>query len=166
MQKPASSNQWIETPIVTTTTPSARRKKNHLKPSTSADFDGDRAKGKAFLTSCRTYIWLCADSFEDDDTKIIWAMSFMETGRASWWAQCELEHEAAKGSLRFTDWLDFEDEFHQDFTPLNAEATMVNILEGNLYFQGHRSVDDYLDQFQDLIYDSGYMDPKTIVVKF
>jgi len=27
-------------------------------------------------------------------------------------------------------------------------------------------VDDYLDQFQDLIYDSRYSDPKTVVVKF
>ena len=34
------------------------------------------------------------------------------------------------------------------------------------YFQGKRMVDDYLDQFQDLIYDSRYTDPKTIVVKF
>jgi hypothetical protein len=50
--------------------------------------------------------------------------------------------------------------------PLNAEATAVNILEGNSYFQGRRSVDDYLDQFRDLVYDSGYTDPKTIVVKF
>ncbi|KIM45019.1 hypothetical protein M413DRAFT_24288 [Hebeloma cylindrosporum] len=30
----------------------------------------------------------------------------------------------------------------------------------------HRSVDDYLDQFRDLIQDSGYTDLKTIVVKF
>ena len=63
-------------------------------------------------------------------------MSFMKTRQASWWAQRELEHKAAKGSLQFTDWLDFEDEFCQDFTPLNAEATVVNILEGNSYFQG------------------------------
>ena len=34
------------------------------------------------------------------------------------------------------------------------------------YFQGKRTVDHYLDQFRDLIYDSGYTDPKTIVVKF
>ena len=133
MQKLASSNQQIETPVVTTTTPSARWKKNHVKPSTPADFDGDQAKGKAFLTSCHTYIWLCADSFKDNDTKIIWAMSFMKTGRASRWAQRELEHEAAKGSLWFTDWLDFEDEFHQDFTPLNAKATAVNIHQENTF---------------------------------
>ena len=39
-------------------------------------------------------------------------------------------------------------------------------METTSYFQGKRSVDDYLDQFRDLIEDSGYTDPKTIVVKF
>jgi hypothetical protein len=34
------------------------------------------------------------------------------------------------------------------------------------YFQGRRVVDDYLDDFRDLILDSCYSDPKTIVVKF
>ena len=34
------------------------------------------------------------------------------------------------------------------------------------YFQGDRTVDAYLDEFRDLICDSGYSDPKTIVVKF
>ena len=42
----------------------------------------------------------------------------------------------------------------------------INVLETTTYFQGKWSVDDYLDQFCDLIYDSGYSDPKTVVVKF
>jgi len=93
-------------------------------------------------------------------------LSFMKADQASRWAQRELELEAKRGSLRFIDWKDFEMEFRKDFTPLNAEATAVNTLEENSYFQGKRLVDDYLDQFWDLIYDSGYTDQKTIVVKF
>jgi len=50
--------------------------------------------------------------------------------------------------------------------PLDSEAAAVNVLETTSYFQGRRSVDDYLDQFKDLIEDSGYSDPKMIVVKF
>jgi len=50
--------------------------------------------------------------------------------------------------------------------PLDAEATAINVLETTTYFQGKRSVDDYLDQFRDLIYNSRYTDPKTVVVKF
>jgi hypothetical protein len=40
------------------------------------------------------------------------------------------------------------------------------LIEGTIYFQGRRTVDDYLDDFRDLISESGYSDPKTIVVKF
>jgi len=81
-------------------------------------------------------------------------------------ANCEFEPEAKSGQLRFIDWDDFEEEFRKDFMPLNSEAAAVNVLETASYFQGRRSVDDYLDQFKDLIEDSGYSDPKTIVVKF
>jgi len=70
------------------------RKKLVLKASLPAEFNGDRAKGKAFLTSCRTYIRLSPDAFPDDMTRIIWALSFMKADQASWWAQRELELEA------------------------------------------------------------------------
>jgi len=50
--------------------------------------------------------------------------------------------------------------------PLNLEAAAINVLEMTAYFQGKWTVDDYLDQFRDLIYDSGYTDPKTVAVKF
>jgi len=38
-------------------------------------------------------------------------------------------------------------------------------LESTAYFQKSRSVDEYLDEFQDLITEAGYSNPKTIVVK-
>jgi len=145
---------------------SAGRKKVSLKPSFPPEFSGDRTSGKAFLTSCQTYIRLCPEAFEDDSTKIVWATSYMKSGPANRWATCEFKQEAKVGRLRFIDWDDFEDEFRKDFMPLDAEAAAINVLETTAYFQGKRSVDDYLDQFRDLIYDSGYTDPKTVVVKF
>ena len=90
----------------------------------------------------------------------------MKSGHASRWAAREFAHESKSGTLRFIDWLDFEQEFRKDFTLLDTEAAAVNMLETTAYFQGKRTVDDYLDQFRDLIYDSGYADSKTIVVKF
>ena len=144
----------------------AGQRKILLKPSSPLDFDGDRSAGKAFLTSCRTYIRLRSEAFDDDLVKIVWAMSYMNTGRAGRWAAREFETEARSGRLRFLDWLDFEEEFRKDFLPLNAEAAAVNTLEMTDYFQGDRTVDAYLDQFRDLICDAEYSDPKTIVVKF
>jgi len=145
---------------------SAGWKKVSLKPSFPPEFSGDRATGKAFLMSCRTYIRLCPEAFEDDSTKIIWAMSYMKSGRANCWATCKFEQEVKVGRVRFINWDDFEDEFRKDFMPLDVEAAAINVLETTAYFQGKRSVDDYLDQFCDLIYDSRYSDPKTVVVKF
>jgi len=149
-----------------TSASTAGRKKLSLKPSTPSEFDGDRTKGKAFLTSCRTYIRLCPEAFDNETQQIIWAMSYMKAGRAGRWAAREFELESETGKLRFREWADFEDEFRKDFTPLNEEVEAVNILETSAYHQGRKSVDDYLDRFRDLIHDSGYTDPKTVVVKF
>jgi len=90
----------------------------------------------------------------------------MKAGRAGRWANREFEHEVKSRQLCFIDWVNFKEEFRKDFMPLDSEAAAVNVLETTLYFQGRRSVDDYLNQFKDLIEDSGYSDPKTIVVKF
>jgi len=43
---------------------------------------------------------------------------------------------------------------------------VINTLEGTSYHQGGRTVDDYLDNFQTLVSDMGYTDPRTLVVKF
>jgi len=93
-------------------------------------------------------------------------MSYMNSGCAGHWATQEFEIKARDGRLCFLDWPDFKEEFRKDFLPLNTEAAAVNILETMDYFQGTQSVDAYLDQFRDLICDSGYSNPKTIVVKF
>jgi len=42
----------------------------------------------------------------------------------------------------------------------------VIALEGSAYYQGNRTVDDYLDSFLILVSDAGYTDPRTLVVKF
>jgi len=42
----------------------------------------------------------------------------------------------------------------------------VNILEESSYYQGNRTVDDYLDSFLTLVSDASYTDPQTLVVKF
>src|SRR5271156_6399046 len=62
-------------PPETRPTPSTRG----LRPASPSEFDGDRSKGMAFLYSCQTYIRLCSDSFPDDQTKIMWALSYMKT---------------------------------------------------------------------------------------
>lgn len=139
------------------------------RPAAPPDFDGDRTKGMAFLNSCQTYIRLCPKEFPDEQTKIVWAMSYMKSGRAQKWTARIFRWEQQpenSDSTRFLDWEDFRDEFKKEFTPAHADSLAINRLESSAYFQKGRALDDYIDEFQDLITDSGYTDPKTIVVKF
>ena len=126
-------------------TASAKPPKLDLKPSPPPNFDGDRHKGKGFINACQAYFRLRPDQFLDEQ----------------WEAT-----PANIGSSHFVDWDDFRSRFRTEFFPLHSDAAATNKLEGTTYFQGKRTVDDYLDDFRDLISESGYSDLKTIVVKF
>jgi hypothetical protein len=153
-----------KTPKLTTPSPPIRRAPPPALPN---EFDGDRSRGQAFLRSCQTYILLCPESFSDDQTKIVWALSYMKSGRAAKWAARVFRwEEENSGNTKFLDWDDFRSEFRKEFCPANSEAAAINKLESTAYYQRTRSVDDYLDEFLDLIAESGYADSKTLVVKF
>jgi hypothetical protein len=96
-------------------------------------------------------------------------MTYMSRDRAQRWVTRIYDWEmlpANTGVNYFIDWDDFRASFRKEFFPLHAEAVATNVLEGTTYFQGSRSVDDYLDDFRDLILESGYTSSKTVVVKF
>jgi hypothetical protein len=96
-------------------------------------------------------------------------MTYMNQGRAQKWANRVYHWEAIPANTsnpHFVNWDDFRSRFRTEFFPLHSDAVATNKLEGTSYFQGRRTVDDYLDDFRDLISDSGYANPKTIVVKF
>jgi hypothetical protein len=139
------------------------------RPAVPPDFDGDRAKGTAFLNACQTYLRLCPREFPDEQTKIVWAMSYMKSGRAQRWTARIFRWETLEeneGCAKFVDWADFRDEFRQEFTPAHADSHALNKLEMSGYYQKSRPLNDYIDEFLDLITDSGYTDSKTVVVKF
>jgi Retrotransposon gag protein/Zinc knuckle len=139
------------------------------RPAVPPEFDGERSKGLAFLNSCQTYIRLCPNEFPDEQAQIVWAMSYLKSGRAQKWTARIFQWEQLpenSTSTRFLDWADFREEFKREFTPAHMDSLAINRLESTAYFQKARSFDDYLDEFQDLVTDAGYTDPKTIVVKF
>jgi hypothetical protein len=67
----------MQPPLLVT---SATKPKNDLKPSLPPNFDRDRYKGKGFLNACQAYFRLRPDNFPDKQTKIQWAMTYMNQG--------------------------------------------------------------------------------------
>ena len=91
----------------------------------------------------------------------------MKSGPAEKWAAWVFQWEEKHiGYTKFPDWDEFCNEFWKDFCPANSDVTAINKLESTTYYQKTQSVDDYLDEFTELVVEAGYMDLKTIVVKF
>jgi len=144
--------------------PMARR----IRPKLSCplDFGRERHNSRAFLNSCSLYIHLALEQFHNEEERILWALTFFKSGRAAKWSENVFRQEADTGVFPIRTWRDFEQQFRVHFFLANAEADAINALEGTSYHQGGRTVDDYLDNFQALVFDAGYTDPRTLVVKF
>jgi len=148
--------------------PPAAPHRHRLKPATPSEFNGDRAKGRAFFNSCILYMSLCPDEFEDLTARVHWILSYMKGDRAATWADRAIRYEKAnpKGGTHFRDWDTFEAEFKATFFPENEATDALMKLESEQYFQRKRTVDTYVDEFEDLIALSGYSDNLAIVIKF
>ena len=112
------------------------------------------------------YLHLAPEQFICDKEKIFWTLAFFKDRRAAKWSENLFRQEADTGIFPIQSWTDFEQQFQSQFFPVNAEVDAINTLEGSSYYQGNWTVDDYLDSFLILASDTGYMDPRTLVVKF
>jgi hypothetical protein len=130
------------------------------------NFDGNRSKGHAFLTSCELYLSLTGLDYPDEQSHIHWALSFFKSRCVATFAECIVRQEMRTGVMAFTDWTDFTSEFMSTFCPENEAMSALMRLELDRYFQGQRNVEVYIDEFKDLVNMSGYTDPIAIVLKF
>ena len=123
---------------------------SELKPALPPKYDGNRQHGQAFVNACQVFFQLRPDQFPEEQIKIQWALTYMSQGRAQRWVNRIYQWEALLADANvnyFVDWDHFRSVFRNEFYPLHADAVATNILEGQTYFQGNRSVDDYLDDF-------------------
>jgi hypothetical protein len=137
-----------------------------IKPVNPDNFDGDRSKGHAFLTSCELYLLLTGPDYPDEQSCIHWALSFFKSGRAATFAEHIVRQEMRTGVMAFADWMDFTSEFMSTFCQENEATSALMCLESDCYFQGQRNVEVYIDTFKDLVDMSSYTDPIAIVLKF
>jgi hypothetical protein len=137
-QQSNSTSALLLLPNNPTTTPpiSLKLAARPIGPALPNEFNGDCSKGATFIWLCQTYIVLCLESFSDDQTKIIWALSYMKARRAAKWAAWVFKwEEENKGYTKFLDWDNFKTEFHKEFCPANSNIAAINKLESMAYYQ-------------------------------
>ena len=115
-----------------------------------------------FLIACETYFQLRPHEFQSEQDKIRWALTFMTQGRAAEWVQTWSRH----GSPLFLSWIEFRAAFKLDFFPLSEAEDVMITLVGKSYFQGERSLEEYVDGFQQLVHCSHWTDLKYLVLHF
>ena len=140
--------------------------KRTAEPAKPSEYDGNRANGRNFIQSCRLYLGVCASDFPDEQSQILWALSFMKTGRAATFAARAFTYEAKNGTPLYANWKAFFEAFRQHFYPLHEATDAMNQLESRQYHQGKRSVDEYIDGFEELVEKAKYTDGRSIVMKF
>jgi hypothetical protein len=141
------------------TTPLKASHPSRVNPGAPSNFDGDRAQGRTFLTSCELYISLSQSDFIEDQVRIHWALSYFKGGRAATFAEHIIRQEMRTRKMCFTSWDEFREEFTAAFCPENEATTALMRLESDRYFQGKQNIEAYIDEFKDLIDLSGYTDP-------
>jgi hypothetical protein len=63
-------------------------------------------------------------------------------------------------------WRAFELDFSAKFCPKNEATVALTKLESACYYQGRKAVDDYIDEFSELIDEARYTNGLSIVMKF
>ena len=105
------------------------------EPAKPLEFDGNRANGRSFLQSCTLYLGVCASNFPEEQSQILWAMSYMKTGRAATFTTFAFAHEAKNGTPLYATWKAFTEAFRQQFYPLYEATDAMNQLESRQYHQ-------------------------------
>jgi hypothetical protein len=109
---------------------------------------------------------LCSGDFVDDQAKILWVLSYMKSGCASDFASDLVEYAETNGRDYYADWPAFCVAFIENFLPANESTAAILRLESDRFYQGKRTVDEYLDEFKALVRRSGYKEKLGIVIKF
>jgi hypothetical protein len=90
----------------------------------------------------------------------------MKKGCATDFTEELIAYEVEKRELHFESWCDFHQWFEENFSLLDKATVVVNHLELIAYFQNKCELDDYINEFDELLRRSGYQDDKLGIVKF
>jgi hypothetical protein len=90
----------------------------------------------------------------------------MKSRCATFYVNSILQNEASRCVPSFLSWGDFEGGFTFKFCLKNETMAALTKLDSTRYYQGRKVVDDYIDEFSELIDKTGYTDGLSIVIKF
>jgi len=108
-------------------------------------FDGMMKDTKSFVSSLILYIYGRKVSFPSNESKIMFALSYIQGGKVQYWKNEAINLIAAR-QKPFKDFKDFIAQMEAQFSDLSPKATTIGKLK--TLQQGSSSVDEYILQFK------------------
>jgi hypothetical protein len=109
---------------------------------------------------------LAPHQFVDNHVKIMWALSFMKSGHAARFVECQMWGYHNIGSLSYGSWQEFVDEFIAKFCPKNKVQTSRTELKTTKFFQCGRNINEYVDDFRKIVQRACCFEGAHIILKF
>jgi len=108
-------------------------------------FDGTMKDTKSFVSSLILYIYGRKAEFPSNESKIMFALSYIQGGKVQYWKN-EAINLIAAGQEQFKDFKDFIVQIDAQFGDLSPKVTAIGKLK--TLQQGSSSVDKYILQFK------------------
>ncbi|GLB40640.1 putative zinc ion binding [Lyophyllum shimeji] len=110
---------------------------------------------------------LTPDAFSDEQTRIDWVLSYMKGGCAARFTTRTLRYPNSHGGVPcFGAYAEFHAQFIAEFCPRDEKRKAATTFETSAYHQGSCSVDEYIDEFQDLAEEAQFPDGAQLVFRF
>jgi hypothetical protein len=116
-------------------------------------FSGKRDETESFLNSCHLYLNARPSEFRDDNARIYWVLSYMQTGSARVWRDYVISH-FRKGTLEFRNAHEFLDEIDRKFGDPDKRTTQS--LHIRTMMQGDKPADEHVQDFEKAALEAGY----------
>ena len=122
----------------------AKMKPTKLKIGTPAEYDGDHETALSWLNSVRAYVLINKEVYDNDDKRVVFALSHMKKGVAQAWASDYFEQAMAQQPVTFGTFDKFIENFKKVFTPIDSVGSAIAKLR-TLSQRG--PVEEYISEF-------------------
>ena len=100
-------------------------KPQELKLGQPTTFNGDLTKARGWFNNAQLYLLVNKETYNDDDRKIAFTLSFMREGSAALWALTEMEAAFKRNPPSFRSWGDFLNRFSTSFILENTKDQAI-----------------------------------------